>query len=280
MDFKDNDILSTNDSVSSGDDDYISSDDEQNIVKKFDWVYDYVSEKHLTDEVPLMKIIPNKDYGEWREWFDKNYSQIENIAPYIDQEYKEYKICPLKRDIFACLEYTSKKNLKVVILGMDPYHTVKNGIPVAHGLSFSTLDDEVPKSLKNIFQEIKNEYPEYKIPTDGNLENWAKQGILLLNSALTARQSIAGSHIKKAYWVSIIQPLIAEIILTNPKCIFVLWGRDSQKCFEQLNKKEGITTLESPHPSGLSAYKGFFGNGHFKKINEILVSQGQDEIEW
>lgn len=254
------------------------SDNSEHVKTCFEWKEDPIDYEFLTNDMPLIEIIENTNYGSWKSWFDKNFDQISYVASKIDQLYKEEVVCPDKRDIFAFLEYTEFP--LGVFLGMDPFHTVENGKPIAHGLSFSVLSDKLPPSLRNIFQEIKNEYPDYIPPKNGCLTMWAKQGIMLMNSCLTVREGCAGSHIKKRIWDAVVQPLIQEIITRNPKCIFVLWGRDAQKAFELYNKKDGIITLESAHPSGLSAHRGFFGNGHFKKVNEYLVQQGRDEIIW
>lgn len=201
---------------------------------------------------------------------------FKNIKSFLKQEIESWKIIyPHPSNIFAAFEATSLDNLKVVILGQDPYH----GQGQAHGLSFSVQDGvKVPPSLKNMYKEIKNEYPDFEIPVGGNLEHWAKQGVLMLNSILTVEASKPASH-SKIGWEKFTDAVIKNISEHQEWIIFLLWGNFSR------GKKSLIDTskhfvLESPHPSPFSAHSWFFGNNHFKKANEILKKEGKKEITW
>lgn len=187
------------------------------------------------------------------------------------------RILPPFDNIFKAFQLCTYTDLKVVILGQDPYPNRDH----AMGLSFSVPSkcSSIPSSLQNIFKEIKNEYDdEYTIPKHGNLEKWAQQGILLLNSALTIRSSAKNSH--QIFWRSTTD-LIIELIskLAERSIIFILWGGDAKKKKKLIDTKKHLV-LESAHPSGLSAHRGFFKNNHFKTCNKKLISMGLDAIDW
>lgn len=197
-----------------------------------------------------------------------------NLRKFLVQEYKTQTIYPNMNNIFNALKYTDYKDVKVVILGQDPYHQPNQ----AHGLCFSVLKGvNPPPSLQNMYKEIHAEYG-YPIPDHGELTYWAEQGVLMMNTVLTVRESQPNSH-KGMGWEIFTDNVISLLNLRPEPMVFLLWGANARA------KKKIITNpnhlvLESAHPSPLSAYNGFFGNGHFKKANEFLKSKGIQEIDW
>ena len=197
-----------------------------------------------------------------------------NLRKFLVQEYKTQTIYPNMNNIFNALKYTDYKDVKVVILGQDPYHQPNQ----AHGLCFSVLKGvNPPPSLQNMYKEIHAEYG-YPIPAHGELTYWAKQGVLMMNTVLTVRESQPNSH-KGMGWEIFTDNVITLLNQRPEPMVFLLWGANARA------KKKIITNpnhlvLESAHPSPLSAYNGFFGNGHFKKANEFLKSKGIQEIDW
>lgn len=183
------------------------------------------------------------------------------------------EIYPDMKDIFRAFEISNLDDVKVVIFGQDPYY-----LPgVAHGLAFSTKQSKTPASLKNIFKELKNEYPDLIIETN-DLTSWAKQGVLLANTSLTVMKNMPNSH---AYlgWSYVIEEAIEYINENRHNVIFLLWGNQAKK-FKSLINEEKHHVLMSAHPSPLSANNGFFGNNHFKIANQILADNFQKEIDW
>ncbi len=197
-----------------------------------------------------------------------------NLRKFLVQEYKTQTIYPNMNNIFNALKYTDYKDVKVVILGQDPYHQPNQ----AHGLCFSVLKGiNPPPSLQNMYKEIHAEYG-YPIPAHGELTYWAKQGVLMMNTVLTVRESQPNSH-KGMGWEIFTDNVITLLNQRPEPMVFLLWGANARA------KKKIITNpnhlvLESAHPSPLSAYNGFFSNGHFKKANEFLKSKGIQEIDW
>lgn len=183
------------------------------------------------------------------------------------------EIYPDMKDIFRAFEISNLDDVKVVIFGQDPYY-----LPgVADGLAFSTKQSKTPASLKNIFKELKNEYPDLIIETN-DLTSWAKQGVLLANTSLTVMKNMPNSH---AYlgWSYVIEEAIEYINENRHNVIFLLWGNQAKK-FKSLINEEKHHVLMSAHPSPLSANNGFFGNNHFKIANQILADNFQKEIDW
>lgn len=177
-------------------------------------------------------------------------------------------------EIFNALKYTSYKDTKVIILGQDPYHN--NG--QAHGLAFSVKKGiKTPPSLLNIYKELNEEMGLY-IPNNGYLVKWARQGVLLLNTALTVRAHQANSH-KGMGWEIFTDNIIKKLSDREEAVIFVLWGANARSKKKLIDRSRHYI-LEAPHPSPLSAYRGFFDCGHFLKINEILESIGKEKIDW
>ena len=204
--------------------------------------------------------------------FDKPY--FVTLAEFLRSEYQNHVVYPPGKEIFRAFDLTSFDQLKVVILGQDPYHGPKQ----ANGLAFSVHDGITkPPSLINIFKEVKNEYDK-PIPDSGNLERWARQGVLLLNATLTVRARQAGSHQKKG-WETFTDAVIKKISDEKEQIVFLLWGAYAQKKGSVIEEGKHYV-LKSPHPSPFAADRGFFGNDHFKKANEYLHQQGKSEIDW
>lgn len=194
----------------------------------------------------------------------------------VEQEYATTTCFPPKELIFSAFEQFDFQDTKVVIIGQDPYH----GTGEANGLCFSVNDGvAIPPSLKNIFTEINTEYDRILFPTSGNLERWAKQGVLLLNAGLTVRKDEANSH-KHLKWNVFTDAVIDLINQKLENVVFLLWGSFAQKKGKLIDREKHLV-LESGHPSPLSANRGmWFGNNHFKLTNEYLREKGKEEIEW
>ena len=206
------------------------------------------------------------------EEFSKNYYQ--ELRKKLAAEYKTHTIYPAMDNIFNALKYTSYEDVKVLILGQDPYH----GPGQAHGLCFSVQKGvDKPPSLKNMFKELESDIGVLP-PTHGCLTDWAKQGILLLNTVLTVREGEPNSH-KKLGW-TIFTDRIIELLNERPDpVIFVLWGRNALEKLPLITNTHHYV-LSAAHPSPLSASRGFFGCKHYSKINEILTSMGKTPINW
>jgi uracil-DNA glycosylase len=204
-------------------------------------------------------------------------SRVEPWFPYKNKLFRAFDMCPLL-------------NVKVVILGQDPYHSTENGGPIATGMSFSiSRGVSVPSSLQNIYKELEREYPgEFYKPNHGDLTSWADQGVLLLNTCLTVAPHQAGSHMSKdkteSFWNGFINRVFDGISEVNPECVFLLWGSPAIKFGSNLNQR--ATKLVATHPSGLSANRAsksapaFIGCNHFRMTNEYLVKQGKVPIDW
>jgi uracil-DNA glycosylase len=181
-------------------------------------------------------------------------------------------------DVFRALRLTSPDEVKVVILGQDPYHGEDRGTPQAHGLAFSVAPNvRTPPSLRNIFKEISASLG-YETPRHGCLDTWAKQGVLLLNTVLTVESGNAASHAKRG-WEKCTDTLIHELAMRHDGLVFMLWGAHAQAKRALLGGKSHYV-LEAPHPSPLSAHRGFLGCGHFVKANDHLVEHGREPIDW
>ncbi|MFN8575966.1 MAG: uracil-DNA glycosylase [Candidatus Sericytochromatia bacterium] len=203
--------------------------------------------------------------------FDKKY--FRDLELFLEEEYKTQVIYPLKQDIFNAFKYTDYNDVKVLILGQDPYH----GKGQAHGLSFSVLDNiALPPSLKNIFKELENDLG-IKNST-GNLEKWARQGILMLNAVLTVREATPNSHKSKG-WEKFTDSVIKKLNERDKPVIFLLWGNYAKKKASLIDSNKHII-IEGIHPSPLSANAGFFGSKPFSQINENFKKLGEKEIDW
>lgn len=206
-----------------------------------------------------------------KQEFDKPY--FRDLSDFLHRAYAETKVFPAKTQVFRAFT-TDLRQVKVVILGQDPYHTPG----AAHGLAFSVPSSQpIPPSLLNIYKEIDDEYGSHVNKT-GNLRPWQAQGVLLLNNVLTVEAHRAGSHRNKG-WETFTQ---ATIEYLNSECdhlVFMLWGRDARSKKPLIDTQKHLV-LESPHPSPLSAYAGFFGNNHFRLANEFLRQHQLAEITW
>lgn len=192
----------------------------------------------------------------------------------IREEYTNYEVFPAAGDIFNAFQFTPLSDVKVVILGQDPYHN--NG--QAHGLSFSVKPDvEIPPSLLNIYQELHDDIGCY-IPNNGYLKKWADQGVLMLNTVLTVRAHNANSH-RGIGWEKFTDAAIQAVNELDRPVVFMLWGRPAQTKKSLLNNPKHLI-LEAPHPSPLSAYRGFFGCAHFSQANRFLKLNGSTPIDW
>ena len=197
-----------------------------------------------------------------------------SLHDFVYKAYEERTIFPDKKNIFAALKYTPYENVKVVILGQDPYH----GLGEAHGLSFSVCPGiKTPPSLQNIYKELNQELGCY-IPNNGYLMKWAKQGVLLLNSVLTVQQDTPASHRGKG-WETFTDRIIEEVNKKQEPVVFLLWGNFA-KSKRYLITNPNHLVLEAPHPSPFSARSGFFGCNHFIKANEFLKENNVEPIDW
>jgi len=207
------------------------------------------------------------------EEFQKPY--FIELKHFLVQEICQKKtIYPHPKNIFSAFDSCPFDATRVVILGQDPYH----GENQAHGLCFSVYDGiPIPPSLKNIFKELRREFPDFSIPQTGNLMKWAEQGILLLNAVLTVQKNFAASHSGKG-WEIFTDAVIQKISEEKEGIIFLLWGNYAKKKGMHIDRQKHFV-LESAHPSPLSASR-FFGCGHFARVNEILRERGEKEIVW
>lgn len=218
-----------------------------------------------------MIIIGNKWDEILKDEFEKEYYL--DLREFLRQEYATYKIYPKMNDIFNSLKYADYDNIKVIIIGQDPYHEVGQ----AHGLSFSVQPGiKTPPSLLNIYKELNTDIGCY-IPNNGFLEKWAKQGVLLLNNVLTVRDGEANSHKGKG-WERFTDRVVAELNNREKPVVFLMWGAGAKEK-EMLITNPWHYILKAAHPSPLSAHRGFLGCRHFSKTNEILKSTG-DYIDW
>lgn len=204
--------------------------------------------------------------------FDKDY--FKKLTEFVRSEYQSKTIYPPASQIFSAFDLCPFENTKVVILGQDPYH----GPNQAHGLCFSVNKGiKMPPSLVNIYKELHTDVG-IDIPDHGNLEHWAKQGVLLLNATLTVVAHNAGSHQKQG-WEQFTDAVIKTVADQSENVVFVLWGAYAQKKAQLIDSNKHLV-LKSVHPSPLSAHRGFFGTKHFSKANEYLVANGKEAIGW
>ena len=205
--------------------------------------------------------------------FDRDY--MKNLRHFLKGEYDQGKVIyPRKSEYFAAFDWAPYENVKVVILGQDPYH----GPNQAHGLCFSVKPGvPPPPSLVNIYKELQQDLGTPR-PKHGYLQEWAEQGVLLLNSVLTVERGQAASHRKKG-WETFTDRVIELLNEREQPMVFMLWGSYAQKKAAFVDRKKHLV-LESVHPSPLSAARGFFGNRHFSRANEFLIKQGMAPIDW
>ena len=207
--------------------------------------------------------------GEFKEPYYKELYQ------FVKQEYSKHVIYPPSEDIFNAFHFTPLSEVKVLLLGQDPYHNEHQ----AHGLSFSVLPEQkdIPPSLQNIYKELNSDLGCY-IPNNGYLEKWARQGVLLLNTVLTVRAHQANSHQGKG-WEQFTDAIIRAVNEQDRPIVYLLWGRPAQNKIPMLNNPKHLI-LKAPHPSPLSAYRGFFGCKHFSQANAFLKEHGIEPIDW
>ena len=202
------------------------------------------------------------------------------MAEIAKQRAASIDIFPCENKIFAAFEFAELKEIKVVVLGQDPYHGWGiNNKPQAHGLAFSVeAGVKIPPSLVNIYKELSTDIAEFTPPKHGNLTAWAEQGVLLLNTVLTVQQGKAHSHAKLG-WEQFTDVIIEQINQQNEGCVFLLWGAHAHKKGKNIDQSKHLV-LAGPHPSPLSAYRGFFGCQHFSQANAWLVKNHKKPINW
>lgn len=207
--------------------------------------------------------------GEFRKPYYKE------LYEFVKQEYSTRVIYPPADGIFTALHLTPLKDVKILVLGQDPYHNEHQ----AHGLSFSVLPEqkEIPPSLQNIYKELHDDLGCY-IPNNGYLEKWARQGVLMLNTVLTVRAHQANSHQGKG-WERFTDAILERVNEQDRPIVYLLWGRPAQNKIPMLNNPKHLI-LKAPHPSPLSAYRGFFGCRHFSQANEFLTANGAEPVDW
>jgi uracil-DNA glycosylase len=197
-----------------------------------------------------------------------------NLTTKVRSAYLSSEVFPPANQIFNAFELCPFETVKVIVLGQDPYH----GVGQAHGLSFSVPDEiKIPPSLKNIYKEIAHDLGK-PVPSSGNLEHWATQGVLLLNATLTVESGKPGSH-HGLGWERFTDTVIKKISDSKEQVVFLLWGNSARTKTALIDSAKHLV-LEAPHPSPLSAYTGFFGCKHFSKTNEYLKKNGKKEITW
>ncbi len=212
----------------------------------------------------------------WKKQLEKEFEKeyFKQLIAFVKSEYSQKRIYPPGSLIFSAFDHCAFEDLKVVIVGQDPYH----GPGQANGLCFSVADGvRHPPSLQNIFKEIKSDLG-LDIPASGNLERWADQGVLLLNATLTVEASKAGSHQNKG-WETFTDAVLDVVSQEKEHIVFILWGAYAQKKGSFLDQKKHLI-LKSPHPSPFSAHSGFFGSKPFSKTNQYLTSKGLTCINW
>ena len=214
--------------------------------------------------------------GEWAKAVGAEFKKpyYRDLYNFVRDEYATHVVYPPADDIFNAMHFTPLDKVKVLILGQDPYH----GDGQAHGLCFSLKPDvEIPPSLVNIYKELEDDLGCY-IPNNGYLEKWARQGVLMLNTVLTVRAHQANSH-RGIGWEEFTDAAIMALNGQDRPIVFILWGAPAQRKKAMLNNPKHLI-LTAPHPSPLSAYRGFFGSRPFSKTNEFLESQGEEPIDW
>lgn len=214
------------------------------------------------------------------DWLEKIGSEFKQpyyaqLYQFVKDEYSTRVIYPPAEDIFNAFHFTPLSKVKVVILGQDPYHNVNQ----AHGLSFSVMPEQkdIPPSLVNIYQELKDDLGCY-IPNNGYLKKWADQGVLMLNTVLTVRAHQANSHQGRG-WEKFTDAVIHAVNEQERPIVYMLWGRPAQSKIPMLTNPKHLI-LKAPHPSPLSAYRGFFGCKHFSQANGFLQANGAEPVDW
>ncbi len=220
-----------------------------------------------------MSAITNDWLNEIQEEFSKPY--YKELYKFVKTEYESQKVFPPSEDIFNAFHFTPLSEVKVLLLGQDPYHNERQ----AHGLSFSVLPEQkdIPPSLQNIYKELQEDCGCY-IPNNGYLKKWADQGVLLLNTVLTVRAHQANSHQHKG-WEKFTDAIIEAVNKQDRPIVYMLWGKPAQSKIKMLDNPKHLI-LKAPHPSPLSAFRGFFGCKHFSQANTFLEEHGVEPIDW
>ncbi|AWE06244.1 uracil-DNA glycosylase [Lysinibacillus sp. 2017] len=222
----------------------------------------------------MIETVTNK----WRDVLHEQttYDYYKKLQTFLAKEYNEATIYPKQEAVLNALTYTDYDDVKVVLLGQDPYH----GPRQAHGLSFSVLPGQkLPPSLRNMMKELQDDLG-CELPDHGELTHWAKQGVLLLNTVLTVRAGEAHSH-KGQGWEQFTDAVIESIAKREQPVVFLLWGKPAQSKRQIIERyPNGHIILEAPHPSPLSAHRGFFGSNPYSKTNDALIQLGQAPIDW
>ena len=213
----------------------------------------------------------------WQQFLSSEFEKpyFISLLKSVDEEYDKTVCFPSKELIFNAFNQFDYKDLKVIIIGQDPYH----GTGEANGLCFSVNDGvKIPPSLRNIFTEINTEFDRLFLPTSGNLERWAKQGILLLNATMTVRKDAANSH-KILGWQRFTDAVIEKISSENEQIVFLLWGNFAHKKATLIDETKHLV-LQCGHPSFAGVHKKWFGNNHFIKTNDYLIGKAKQPIDW
>lgn len=220
-----------------------------------------------------MSAITNDWLDEIQDEFSKPY--YKELYNFVKTEYESQRIFPPAEDIFNAFHFTPLSKVKVLLLGQDPYHNERQ----AHGLSFSVLPEQkdIPPSLQNIYKELQEDCGCY-IPNNGYLKKWADQGVLLLNTVLTVRAHQANSHQHKG-WEKFTDAIIQAVNKQDRPIVYMLWGKPAQSKIKMLDNPKHLI-LKAPHPSPLSAFRGFFGCKHFSQANAFLEEHGIEPIDW
>jgi len=217
--------------------------------------------------------------SDWKEHLNEEFKKtyFKNLMAFVDEEYSHFPdaIFPKKEDVFNAFNVCALSNVRVVILGQDPYPTRGH----AHGLSFSVQEEmkPFPKSLKNIFKELERDL-DIPFPENGNLLRWANQGVLLLNATLTVCEGKPESHANKG-WEKFTDFVLQKLMSERRNVVYLLWGSKAQSKADFINSNDNLV-LKAPHPSPLSAHRGFFGCNHFSLANEYLKETGGEVIQW
>ncbi len=212
----------------------------------------------------------------WRELLHEEFSKpyFQSLTTFVEEEYASCEVFPAREDLFKALELVAPQDVKVVIMGQDPYHDVGQ----AHGLAFSVREGvKFPPSLRNILKEVQEDSGGV-ITTSGSLERWAEQGVLLLNAVLTVRAHCAASHAKKG-WEKFTDAIVAAVANNREGVVYMLWGSHAHKKGAMVDGQKNFI-LKSVHPSPLSVYRGFSGCKHFSQANSYLANRGAKPIEW
>jgi len=256
------------DILGTGENDNINSDDDNK----------FAPHKQIQQDWKIWEIVKHRCPKIWEEAFADARDELIRISEILEEKEKRSIIFPPKNLLFNAFDKCPLNNVKVVIVGQDPYanRDKATGVPQATGMSFSVhKNSTVPGSLKNIYKEIARTHPGYRIPVHGDLTYWAEQGVLLLNSCLTVDSGSSGSH--GILWKGFVKKIVTHIGKVNPECIYVMWGRKAQKLADDIPNKS--IKIEGIHPSPMNGNK-FSGCDHFRQINEYLQEQNKIPIDW